>query len=159
MTDPQQILDAIPHRDPFLFVDEIVRWDENGIVCKKTFDGSEFFFAGHYPHYPLTPGVILCEAAMQAGAIFLSKFFRETHDASERMTGRSQRDRRSVPVVGRMNDVKFRRMVRPGDEVLMQVTLTDRMKDVFCMKAKVTTGGQVAVTLNFACKMQVTNGE
>ena len=145
MTNQQQIFDAIPHRAPFLFVDEIVRWDENEIVCKKTFGCNEFFFEGHYPHYPLTPGVILCEAAMQAGAIFLSKYFRETHDASEK----------GVPVVGRINDVKFRQMVRPGDEVLMQVTLTDRMKDVFFMKAKVTTNGQVAVTFHFACKMQV----
>ena len=143
MTDQQRIFDAIPHRDPFLFVDEIVRWDENEIVCKKTFCGKEFFFEGHYPHYPLTPGVILCEAAMQAGAIFLSKFFKDTHDASEK----------GVPVVGRMNDVKFRQMVRPGDEVLMQVTLTERMQDVFFMKAKVTTSGKIAVTFNFACKM------
>ena len=143
MTDLQLILDAIPHRAPFLFVDEIVRWDENEIVCKKTFSGTEFFFDGHYPHYPLTPGVILCEAAMQAGAIFLSKFFKETHDVSEK----------GIPVVGRMNDVKFRQMVRPGDEVLMLVTLTDRMQDVFFMRAKVTTNGKTSVTFNFACKM------
>jgi len=155
MTDQQQIFDAIPHRDPFLFVDEIVRWDESEIVCKKTFTGKEFFFAGHYPHYPLTPGVILCEAAMQAGAIFLSKYFKETHDSSEK----------GVPVVGRMNDVKFREMVRPGDEVIMQVTLTEQMKDVFFMKAKVTvcepqcsfSNGKTAVTFNFACKMVAEN--
>ena len=142
MTD-QTILDAIPHRDPFLFVDEIVQWDEKEIVCKKTFTGNEFFYAGHYPDYPLTPGVLLCEAAMQAGAIFLSKYFRDTHDPSEI----------GVPVVGRMNDVKFRQMVRPGDEVLLQVTLTDKMKDVYFMKAKVTTDGKTAVTFTFACTL------
>ena len=151
MTNQQQIFDAIPHRDPFLFVDEIVRWDENEIVCKKMFSGKEFFFAGHYPHYPLTPGVILCEAAMQVGAIFLSKFFKETHDVSESIV--ESEYRRSVPVDGRMNDVKFRQMVHPGDEVLMQVTLTEQMQDVFFMKAKVTTSGKIAVTFNFACKM------
>jgi len=155
MTDPQQIFDAIPHRDPFLFVDEIVRWDENEIVCKKTFSGKEFFFAGHYPHYPLTPGVILCEAAMQAGAIFLSKFFKAEFPAG--VPARHDASEKGVPVVGRMNDVKFRRMVRPGDEVLMQVTLTEQMQDVFFMKAKVTTSGKTAVTFSFACKM-VTEG-
>jgi 3-hydroxyacyl-[acyl-carrier-protein] dehydratase len=52
-----------------------------------------------------------------------------------------------------MNDVKFRQMVLPGDEVLMQVTLTEQMQDVYFMKAKVTTNGKTAVTFNFACKM------
>ena len=140
MTDKQQILDAIPHRDPFLFVDEIVQWDEKEIVCKKTFTGEEFFYAGHYPGHPLTPGVLLCEAAMQAGAIFLAKYFRETHV-----------DETGMPVVGRMNDIKFRQMVRPGDEVLLHVTLTDKMKEVYFMKAKVTTGNKTAVTFTFAC--------
>ena len=159
MTDQQQIFDAIPHRDPFLFIDEIVRWDESEIVCKKTFTGQEFFFAGHYPHYPLTPGVILCEAAMQAGAIFLSKFFKESHNSSV-LRPNNTADK-GVPVVGRMNDVKFRQLVRPGDEVMMQVTLTEQMQDVFFMKAKVTicgsqyspSSGKIAVTFNFACKM------
>ncbi|MDR1382428.1 MAG: 3-hydroxyacyl-ACP dehydratase FabZ [Planctomycetaceae bacterium] len=145
----QQIFAAIPHRDPFLFVDEIVQWTEHEIVCKKTFTGNEFFFAGHYPHYPITPGVLLCEAAMQTGAIFLSTYFKKTHALTEQ----------GVPVVGRMNDVKFRKIVRPGDEVLLHVTLTDQMKDVFFMKAKVTVAGKIAVTFNFACKMVNENDE
>jgi 3-hydroxymyristoyl/3-hydroxydecanoyl-(acyl carrier protein) dehydratase len=65
-----------------------------------------------------------------------------------------------VPVVVRMNDVKFRRMVHPGDEVMLHVILTERLQDVFYMKAKVTThcdggtgSGKIAVTFTFACKM------
>jgi len=68
----QEILDAIPHRDPFLLVDEIIERTETHIVGMKTFDGGEWFFAGHYPGFPLAPGVLLCEAAMQCGAILLS---------------------------------------------------------------------------------------
>ena len=68
-----EIHDAIPHREPFLLVDEIVQRDEARIVCRKTFRGDEYFFPGHYPDYPLAPGVLLCEAAMQAGAILLSR--------------------------------------------------------------------------------------
>ena len=63
---------AIPHREPFLLLDEIVERDERRIVCRKTFRGDEYFYAGHYPGFPLTPGVLLCEAAMQAGAVLLS---------------------------------------------------------------------------------------
>ena len=69
----QQVLDAIPHRPPMLLVDEVVEWEPGHIVCRKTFQPDEWFFQGHYPDYPLVPGVILCEAAMQAGAVLLSK--------------------------------------------------------------------------------------
>ncbi len=71
----QQILAAIPHREPFLLVDEIIDWTDSQIVGSKMFTGREDFFAGHYPGYPLVPGVLLCEAAMQCGAILLSQAF------------------------------------------------------------------------------------
>src|SRR5438874_10764042 len=94
---------AIPHRAPFLLVDEIVEQTDARILCRKTFTGDEFFFAGHYPGFPLVPGVLLCEAAMQAGAILLSR-----HLSAET---------KGVPVATRMNDVKFKQMVRPGDTI------------------------------------------
>ena len=99
----QQILDAIPHREPFLLVDEIVERTDGRIVGRKTFTGQEDFFAGHYPGYPLVPGVLLCEAAMQCGAILLSRHFAATAG--------------KVPVATRMNDVRFKRMVRPGETI------------------------------------------
>jgi 3-hydroxyacyl-[acyl-carrier-protein] dehydratase len=133
----QQILDAIPHRDPFLLVDEIVEWEENRIVCTKTFSGNEEFFAGHYPGFPLVPGVLLCEAVMQCGAILLS-----TH--LEGLEGR-------VPVATRMNDVRFKRMVRPKETFRMEVELTERLADAFFLKGKVTVDGKVAVRFDFAC--------
>ncbi|MGA2035795.1 MAG: beta-hydroxyacyl-ACP dehydratase, partial [Thermoguttaceae bacterium] len=70
-----EIYAAIPHRAPFLLVDEILDRDATHITCIKTFSGAEDFFAGHYPGYPLVPGVLLCEAAMQSGAILLSQYF------------------------------------------------------------------------------------
>ena len=76
---------AIPHREPFLLIDEIVEQSENRIVCRKTFTGDEFWYAGHYPKFPLTPGVLLCEAAMQAGAVLLSKY---AADGAGRRAGR-----------------------------------------------------------------------
>ena len=96
----QTILDSLPHRPPFLFVDEIRDWTEEKIVTAYRFKEDEFFFKGHYPERPIVPGVILCESAMQAGAIFLSRLFQ-----SEKETGavgfaerRRVRERSGIPV-------------------------------------------------------------
>lgn len=138
-----KIKHAIPHREPFLLVDEIVEQSDNRIFCRKHFTGDEFWYAGHYPQFPLTPGVLLVEAAMQAGAVLLSKY------AAESMGG--------VPVATRINNVKFKTMVRPGDTIEMEVELAERMADAFFLNAKVTNGGKTAATFDFACKMAPTN--
>jgi 3-hydroxyacyl-[acyl-carrier-protein] dehydratase len=134
----EQILRAIPHRDPFLLVDEIVEQTDSRIVCAKTFSGREEFFVGHYPGYPLVPGVLLCEAAMQAGAVLLAR-----HLAA------GPPDR--IPVATRMNDVRFKRMVRPGETIRMEVELVERLANAFFLKAKSTVDGKVAVRFEFAC--------
>jgi 3-hydroxyacyl-[acyl-carrier-protein] dehydratase len=133
----QAILAAIPHRDPFLLLDEIVEQGESRIVCRKRFTGDEYFFEGHYPHFPLVPGVILCEAAMQAGAVLLSRFM-------DAQSG-------GVPVATRMNDVRFKQMVRPGDTIEIEVDLTEQLSNAFFLTAKVSVGGKVAVRFEFAC--------
>jgi 3-hydroxyacyl-[acyl-carrier-protein] dehydratase len=130
---------AIPHREPFLLVDEILERGQNRIICRKHFQGNEYFFAGHYPQFPLVPGVILCEAAMQAGAILLSKLVPAE-------TG-------GVPVATRMNDVRFKQMVRPGDTIDIEVELVEQLSNAFFLKAKVTSGGRAAVRFEFACAM------
>jgi 3-hydroxyacyl-[acyl-carrier-protein] dehydratase len=132
-----EIYAAIPHREPFLLVDEIVERTESRIVCTKVFSGREDFFAGHYPDFPIVPGVLLCEAAMQSGAILLSGH----------LVGLEGR----VPVATRMNDVRFKRMVRPGETIRMEVELVERLGDAFFLKAKVSVEGSVAVRFEFAC--------
>ena len=133
----QRILAAIPHRDPFLLVDDVSEQTETRIVGGKTFSGDEDVFAGHYPGHPLVPGVLLCEAAMQAGAILLSS----------RLAQVPQR----LPVATRINDVRFKRMVRPGETIRMEVDLVERLANAFFLKAKVTVEGKVAVRFEFAC--------
>ena len=137
-TDLAEIHAAIPHRAPFLFIDEIVSRDDRRIVCRKTFRGDEFFYQGHYPQSPVTPGVLLCEAAMQAGALLLAGRFGE---------------KSGVPVATRMNDVRFKRPVRPGETIEIEVELIERLADAFFLKAKVTCGQRVAVRLEFACTL------
>jgi 3-hydroxyacyl-[acyl-carrier-protein] dehydratase len=133
---------AIPHREPFLLVDEIVEQSDARIVCRKRFTGEEFWFRGHYPDFPITPGVILCEAAMQAGAVLLSRHAAEAE-------GR-------VPVATRANNVQFKQMVQPGDVIDIEVELTERLAGAFFMKARVTVAGKVACRFDFACTLAAT---
>ena len=135
----EKIHAAIPHRAPFLFLDEITEWTDTRIVCRKRFTGDEFFYQGHYPGFPLTPGVLLCEAGMQAGAVLLSKV------AAPRPG--------QVPVATRINDVRFKRMVLPGETIEIEVDLVERLADAFFLKAKVSCGGKVAARFEFACTL------
>ena len=134
---------AIPHRPPMLLVDEIVEQAENKIVCSKTFRADEYFFQGHYPRFPIVPGVILCECAMQAGAILLTQFVQAGA---------------GVPVATRLNDVKFKKMIRPGDTIQIEVTLNERVSEAFFLSAKVTCEGKLAVRFDFACTMARESG-
>ena len=129
---------AIPHRPPMLLLDEIVERTGERIVCEKTFRDDEFFFQGHYPDHPLVPGVILCECGMQAGAVLLSSQLEEGG---------------GVPVATRLNDVRFRQMVRPGDTVRAEVTLDERLANAFYLSAKLTSRGKTVVRFSFACTM------
>lgn len=140
----EKIKALIPHREPFLLVDEIVEQSEDHIICLKQFTGDEFWYQGHYPEYPVTPGVLLCEASLQAGAILLSEATKQAQQGE--VPG-------GVPVATRLNNVQFRAMVHPGDQIKLEVQLTERLANAYFMKAKVTnqTTGKLAARLEFAC--------
>ena len=135
----EQILAAIPHRPPMLMLDEIIEAGEDVIICEKTFSGEEFFFQGHFPDAPIVPGVILCETALQAGAVLLSR----QHPQKEA----------DLPVVTRLNNVKFKRMVRPGDRVQVAVKIEELLANVFFLSARLTCEGELTASLDFACTM------
>lgn len=146
----EAILAAIPHRPPFLFVDEIREWSDDEIVCAYRFKEDEFFFAGHYPGAPIVPGVVLCEAAMQAGAILTSRLIA----AQKTENGENGEDSVELkPVVGRVNDVKFKRIVRPGETVELRVSFKERMAAAYFLRAKVYCEGKLAVSFEFAVTM------
>ena len=119
-----------------LLVDEIVEQNPESIVCRKTFHQDEYFFQGHYPDHPLTPGVILCESAVQSGAVLLSEIV-------EVVGG--------VPVLTRMGDVKFKRMVHPGDTIENHVKLDEVVSTAYYMTAQIKCNGKMVARLSFTC--------
>lgn len=135
----QEICELIPHRDPFLWVDEVVEVSDTRIHARKFIDPGLDVFRGHYPGQPVLPGVILCEAAMQAGAILIARLPEGAIPAGH------------VPVATRINNVKFRKLVRPGDTLEIEVELTERLAQAFFMTARVKVGGKSAAQLDFAC--------
>ena len=119
-----------------LLVDEIVSQEDDSIVCRKSFRAEEYFFQGHYPDQPIVPGVILCEATVQSGAILLSSKMKE---------------QAGVPVLTRMSDVKFKNMVRPGDTIEMSVKIDDIVSSAFYLTGVARVDGKVAARLSFTC--------
>jgi 3-hydroxyacyl-[acyl-carrier-protein] dehydratase len=103
------LVGLLPHRPPFLFVDAVDALDA-GVSARARYrvTGDEPFLAGHFPGNPIFPGVIQLEALAQAGAIALL--------SDDRYTG-------ALPLFGGVEDVRFRRMVVPGDELVLDVTL------------------------------------
>lgn len=101
----------IPHRPPFLFVDEIVSESADGLVAKRTWRADEDFYRGHYPNAPITPGVLLCEAVFQTGALFMAR----QAQAAGAAPGSG------VPLLSKIADVRFRTPIYPGDTVLIEV--------------------------------------
>ena len=131
------IQQTIPHRDPFLWLDEIVELTDSKIRAKKFLAPDLPLFNGHYPQFPVFPGVLQVEAALQAGAVLIAK-------STTVAPGK-------VPVATRLNNVQFRRMCRPGETLDIEVELTERMSNAFFLTGKVSVNGQVSVRLEFAC--------
>jgi 3-hydroxyacyl-[acyl-carrier-protein] dehydratase len=127
----------IPHRAPFLWLDEVIALDEQRIHARKHLDPALDVFQGHYPQFPVLPGVLQLEAAFQAGAMLISRL----------VSAGSSR----IPVVTRVNNVQFRHLVRPGDTLDIEVELTERLSNAFYLKGKVSVSGKIAARLEFAC--------
>ena len=128
---------AIPHREPFLFVDRILEREDGRLVTQWTVPADADFFRGHYPDRPLVPGVLLCESAFQAGAILCAGDARDAAPAG------------AVPVLTRIGDARFKRMVGPGETVRCEVTLDQRVGPARCMTARLSCEGKVVLRVEF----------
>jgi 3-hydroxyacyl-[acyl-carrier-protein] dehydratase len=137
----ESIEQMIPHRPPFLFVDEIVAETADTLTTRRRVRPDEDFFKGHYPGNPIMPGVLICEAVFQSGAVFLTRQLRAKGEDLSRYT----------PVLTRITEGKFRNPVRPGDELIIDVKLKDRLGRFMFMSGSVRTADDRKVlTVDFS---------
>lgn len=104
----EDIKNIIPHRDPMLLISEVESESETGIVGYWHLTGEEPFFKGHFPGQPIVPGVLLVESMAQMGAVKLLQM--------EQFKGR-------LPLFGGIKNARFRRPVRPGDSVRIELEI------------------------------------
>jgi len=141
----ERILELIPHRPPFLFVDRILEISENKIKTAKKMEASAAFFKGHYPHKPIVPGVILCEAVFQTGAILIASLIKM--------------DKNSVPVLTRVGEAKFRKIVLPDQTIEITAEIVEKISNAYFMKGAVSVDGKNAIRVEFAVSIVSDGGE
>ncbi|MEY2878653.1 MAG: hypothetical protein RLZZ15_1033 [Verrucomicrobiota bacterium] len=135
------VTDLIPHRPPFLFVDEIVSESGDTLVAKRTWRADEDFYKGHYPGAPITPGVLLCEAVFQAGGLLLAR--------QAQATGAKPGE--GVPILAKVSDVRFRTPVYPGDSILIEVVKKEALGGFTMMSGAVKKAdGARVLSLSFS---------
>lgn len=133
-----EVLRAIPHRPPFLFVDEVLEIREEGATTRFTVSENLDFFQGHYPGNPIMPGVIICEAVFQSAAVFLVKKFSGDYDG-----------KKVTPVLGKIMNARFREMVRPGDVLTIDVSIKEKIGMFFICKGVVKNGEKRSLNLEY----------
>jgi len=131
MLDVKEIFKSVPHRFPFLLVDRIIEiHGSEKIVGIKNVSINEQFFQGHFPDRPVMPGVLICEAMAQVGAIF-------AHNARGGVADNK------VFVLTGLDNVKFKRPVEPGDQLRMELTCLKRRGLFWKMQGTATVDGKL----------------
>ena len=134
--DLEGIKAVLPHREPFLLIDRVVSCDVGErCVAEWHLTGDEYFFAGHFPEKPVTPGVLLLESLAQAGGFAVL--------SQDGMAG-------SIVLFAKADKVKFRRQVLPGDTLQLEIEMSRLSKIGGTGMGKATVDGEVA------CQAEIT---
>src|SRR5271169_1138687 len=137
--DIQAIREILPHRYPFLLVDRIETLEPDRIVGIKNVTVNEPFFIGHFPEFPVMPGVLIIESMAQvAGVLVLSQI-------EDRKT--------KLVLLASIEEAKFRRPVRPGDQLRIEMKVLKRKSSIAKMSGAATVNGAVVAEATMLCKL------
>jgi len=141
--DINEILQYLPHRYPFLLVDRVLEIElGKRILALKNVTMNEPFFPGHFPHHPVMPGVLIVEALAQAAAVLSFKSMGIKPDDN------------SVVYFAGIDAVRFKRPVTPGDQLLLDVSITQTKRNIYKYKAVARIGEEVATEAELMCALK-----
>jgi beta-hydroxyacyl-ACP dehydratase FabZ len=138
----EEILKYLPHRYPFLLIDRVVSCEDKNIVAIKNVSVNEPYFQGHFPGHPVMPGVMIIEALAQAAGIL--SFVTMQKGAMENLR---------YYFVG-IDKARFKRLVVPGDQMTLNVTMTRAMRGIALFDAVATVGQDVAAEAQLMCTLR-----
>ncbi len=138
--DINQIRQILPHRYPMLLVDRIVEMDADRIVGIKNVTANEPFFVGHFPEYPVMPGVLIIEALAQTAGVLI------LHSIPDRA--------RKLVFLVSVDNARFRRPVVPGDQLHLEMTVIKRKGTVAKMAGRAMVDGKVVSEAEMMCSLQ-----
>ncbi len=145
--DIRQVLEYLPHRYPFLLIDRVISCEPGKkIVAMKNVTINEPFFSGHFPHYPVMPGVLIIEALAQAAAIL--SFRTKSHKA----------DDKSVYYFVGIDQARFKRPVVPGDTLVLEAELKRHARNMWIFACVARVNDAVATEAEIMCTFRTIDG-
>lgn len=139
MLDIHQIRELLPHRYPFLMVDRVIELGESTAVAIKNVSANEPHFEGHFPEYPIMPGVLIAEALAQTGALLIMSGFEDPKS--------------KLVLFAKIEDCRFRRPVFPGDQLRLEVEFLVNKKRVAKMAGKAYVGDDLVADGVMMCQI------
>jgi 3-hydroxyacyl-[acyl-carrier-protein] dehydratase len=143
LMDIHQIIKKLPHRYPFLLVDRVIEFEKDvRIKALKNVTINEPFFNGHFPNRPVMPGVLMLEALAQASALLSFSSEGEESDGSR------------LYYFAGIDGARFKRVVEPGDQLILESTITRKKAGIYKYSTRATVDGELAVEAELMCTVR-----